>query len=155
MEQEMELKEIGVAKEKIDYQNVDWIDKFEDEFDYIRSVVDMASGALLEDWSPPETISIVLNKVPDALDELKGLIEGVWESIKASQKILGPRKEGGVVINGKDCGGCRFTLVCTGAALFAQIPSLQSMTFGDQGCPRDWKSLENLVSVLPYQSPTL
>jgi len=47
-----------------------------------------------------------------------------------------------VTITKKDCRRCRFVLVCTGAALFEQIPSLESMTFKDHGCPRDWPVFE-------------
>jgi len=54
------------------------------------------------------------------------------------------------VITSKDCRLCRFGSMCSGAALFETIPTLQSMSF-DDGCPRDWDSLKDLVevSILP------
>jgi len=61
-----------------------------------------------------------------------------------------------VVITKKDCKLCRFALMCTASALFQTMSTLQSMTFNEKSCPRDWNSLENLVecSILPNQSPT-
>jgi len=60
-----------------------------------------------------------------------------------------------VVITNKDCALCRFGSMCSGAALFETIPTLQSLMFDEDGCHRDWKSHKNLVEVLQNQSPAL
>lgn len=75
--------------EKINYQDVDWIDKFDEEFNYIRGVIDLAIGGLEHDWSSPETVQVVLRKILDKLDEVNNLIQGVWKSVPSSQKIFG------------------------------------------------------------------
>lgn len=160
-----------MEKEKINYKDIDWIDNFDQEFDYIRAVIDLGTGALVHDWSSPETVQTALNKILDRLDELNDLIQGVWKSIASSQKTFGDdaKKEEPderpfseisstvtVVISKNDCCQCRFILMCSGAAIFQTIPTLQTMTFNEKSCPRNWESLKDLVEVsaLPNQSPT-
>jgi hypothetical protein len=62
-----------------------------------------------------------------------------------------------VVITQKDCNCCRYWSTCAGLMVFRAFPSLETMTFGDQGCPRDWhlKETQDLAKEVDNSSSTI
>jgi hypothetical protein len=61
------------------------------------------------------------------------------------------------VISKKDCKLCDYLATCVGAATFLAFPDLKTMTFGDQGCPRDWKieETQDLALEVDHARPTI
>jgi len=61
------------------------------------------------------------------------------------------------VISKKDCRLCDYLAPCVGAATFLAFPDLKTMTFGDQGCPRDWKieETQDLALEVDHARPTI
>lgn len=95
--------------------------------------------------------------VKGAIELIKARIieKGFLPTYELAEK---PSTPADTVISKKDCNLCRFGLMCAGAALFEMIPALQTMTFDEGSCPRDWDSLKDLVEYSPLpnrQSPTL
>jgi hypothetical protein len=54
-----------------------------------------------------------------------------------------------IIITKKDCNRCRYWATCAGLMVFQAFPSLETMTFGDQGCPRDWHLEEDKPNIKP------
>ena len=73
-------------KEKVSYQDVGWIDRFNDDFRFIRGAVDL-SAAGLGCEAPIEHISVsyVMEEALHKLDRLDDLVQEIWESIRASK----------------------------------------------------------------------
>ena len=62
-----------------------------------------------------------------------------------------------VVISKKDCDLCRYWANCVGAVTFHAFPDLKALTFGDQGCTRDWEIEETQDSIVEvdHSKPTI